>query len=216
VEVLIGDTTSLRNRLFFSYIPATPFLINAWVSGNIQNSIQQVTTWRWGIGMWCIIFPVTCIPLFLSLISAEVRAKRAGLLKGVPSPFRSLGRADLWLDVFWQIDLIGLVLLAGMFITILLPFTLAGGAGTLWGTAKVIAPLVVGFVVLLPAFVVWELKFAKHPAVPFRLMRDRQILAGLSIACLLNTAWYTQGDYLYYTLFVSFNQSVDAREMYPS
>ena len=26
VEVLIGDTTSLRNRLFFSYIPAMPFV----------------------------------------------------------------------------------------------------------------------------------------------------------------------------------------------
>jgi hypothetical protein len=26
VEVVIGDTTSLRNRLFFSYIPAMPFV----------------------------------------------------------------------------------------------------------------------------------------------------------------------------------------------
>ena len=166
--------------------------------------------------MWCIIFPIVSIPLFISLVSAEVRAKRAGLLVGIPSPFRSLGRGDLWIDFFWQIDVIGLILIAGAFITILLPFTLAGGAGTLWGTAKVIAPLVVGFVVLLPAFVVWELKFAKHPAVPFRLMKDRQILAGLAIACLLNTAWYTQGDYLYYTLIVAFNQSVHTLTLSPS
>lgn len=28
VEVTIGDTTSLRSRLFFSYIPALPFLVS--------------------------------------------------------------------------------------------------------------------------------------------------------------------------------------------
>jgi SIT family siderophore-iron:H+ symporter-like MFS transporter len=27
VEVLIGDTTSTRSRLLFSYIPATPFIV---------------------------------------------------------------------------------------------------------------------------------------------------------------------------------------------
>lgn len=28
VEVLIADLTSLRSRLFFSYIPAAPFLVS--------------------------------------------------------------------------------------------------------------------------------------------------------------------------------------------
>jgi SIT family siderophore-iron:H+ symporter-like MFS transporter len=29
VEVIIADTTSMRSRVFFSYIPATPFIINS-------------------------------------------------------------------------------------------------------------------------------------------------------------------------------------------
>lgn len=30
VEVLIGDTTSLRTRLLFSFVPATPFIVSGW------------------------------------------------------------------------------------------------------------------------------------------------------------------------------------------
>ncbi|WVQ85771.1 hypothetical protein IAT38_007938 [Cryptococcus sp. DSM 104549] len=208
VEVLIADTTSLRSRLICSYIPAMPFLINAWVSGNIANSALTTTTWGWGIGMWAIIFPATLIPLFYSLVNAEVRASRRGLLKNIPSPLKTLAQRSLWVDIFWQIDLVGLFFLAASLALILLPFTLAGGVGHIWKTARVIAPLVIGFVVALPAFIIWEWKFARHPVIPFFILRDRQVLAPLFIAMLLNTAWYTQGDYMYYTLLVAFDRDV--------
>jgi SIT family siderophore-iron:H+ symporter-like MFS transporter len=48
VEVIIADTTSLRSRVFFSYIPATPFIINTWVSGDVAAAVLKATTWRWG------------------------------------------------------------------------------------------------------------------------------------------------------------------------
>ncbi|WVF68087.1 hypothetical protein IAT40_002850 [Kwoniella sp. CBS 6097] len=208
VEVLIADVTSLRSRLFFSYIPAMPFLVNSWISGNVANAVITNSTWRWGIGMWAIIFPVTTIPLLGSLVHAQWRASKRGLLANIPSPIRSLGQSQLWIELFWQIDVIGLLLLAATFALILLPFTLAGGVGEVWKAARVIAPLVVGFVVALPGFVIWETKFAKHPAVPFRLLNDRMVLAPLMIAMLLNTAWYTQGDYLYNTLRLAFDQNI--------
>jgi len=50
VEVLIADLTSLRNRVFFSYIPAMPSLINTWVSGYITSRVLAESTWQWGIG----------------------------------------------------------------------------------------------------------------------------------------------------------------------
>jgi hypothetical protein len=28
-EVLVGDTTALRNRVLFSFVPATPFLVSS-------------------------------------------------------------------------------------------------------------------------------------------------------------------------------------------
>lgn len=48
VEVLIADVTSLRSRLIFSYIPATPFLINTWVGGDILQAVIADSNWQWG------------------------------------------------------------------------------------------------------------------------------------------------------------------------
>ncbi|WWD08493.1 hypothetical protein V865_006605 [Kwoniella europaea PYCC6329] len=209
VEVLIADVTSLRSRLFFSYIPAMPFIINAWVSGNVASSVLEATTWGWGIGMWAIIFPAMALPLLGSLVEAEWRANRKGLLDEIPSPLKTLAQPSLWVEIFWQVDIVGLILLAATFALILVPFTLAGGTSNIWKAAHIIAPLVVGFVVALPAFIIWETKIAKHPAVPFRLFKDtRMVLAPICIAMLLNTAWYTQGDYLYYTLTLAFDRDV--------
>jgi len=156
--------------------------------------------------MFGIIFPVVAVPLFLTLIAAEVRANRSGLLAGIPSPVRSLTKGHLWLDFFWQIDLVGLLIIAAIFAFILVPLTLAGGNGSQWSTPNIIVPLVIGVVICIPAFVVWELKFARHPVMPFRILRDRQVIAALSVALLLNTAWYTQGLNLYFTVRVAFDQ----------
>lgn len=46
----------LKNRLFFTFVLATPFLINIGVNGNIVASTLDVSTWRWGIGMFGIIY----------------------------------------------------------------------------------------------------------------------------------------------------------------
>ena len=48
VEVIIADITSTRARLFFSYIPTTPFLIITWVSGNVSQAVLNAIDWRWG------------------------------------------------------------------------------------------------------------------------------------------------------------------------
>lgn len=205
VEVIIADTSSLRNRLFCSYIPAAPFLINAWISGNVANAaLTSAVSWQWGIGMWAILFPVITLPLACIFWYAQVRAKRQGNFEGLPE--LKLASVSLWNDFFWKVDAIGLFFLAATLALILIPFTLAGGTKSLWATAHVITPLVIGVVVALPLFVVWELRFARHPLFPKRLLKERQIFCALAMAALLNTSWYCQGDYLYYTLVIAFNR----------
>lgn len=39
IEVLVADTTTLRNRLLGSIWPATPFVINTWISGNVTSAV---------------------------------------------------------------------------------------------------------------------------------------------------------------------------------
>ncbi|SPN97767.1 probable SIT1 - Transporter of the bacterial siderophore ferrioxamine B [Cephalotrichum gorgonifer] len=208
VEVLIADITSTRARLLFSYIPALPFIINTWVSGNISAAVLGATTWEWGIGMWAIIYTVFSLPLIVSLSIVGRRAKNRGLLKDYRSEFQTLGLKEFLVDLFWRLDTIGIVFLIAVFALILVPLTLAGGfeAKSQWSSARIIAPLVVG-VCMIPVFVAWELK-APHPLVPFKLMKDRAVWAPLGMACMLNFAWYLQGDYLYTVLTVAFDFSI--------
>ncbi|EWG42710.1 MFS transporter, SIT family, siderophore-iron:H+ symporter [Fusarium verticillioides 7600] len=208
VEVIIGDITSVRSRLFFSYIPALPFIINTWVSGDVAEAVLGATTWRWGIGMWCIIYPVCSLPLIISLLVVGHRAKKAGHLVGYRSSFQQLGFNKLTLELFWLLDIVGVILLIAVFALLLVPLTIAGGFESKWSDPQVVAPLVIGFV-CIPVFVVWELR-APHPLVPFQHMKDRSVWAPMGIACMLNFAWYMQGDYLYTVLQVSFNFSIKA------
>ncbi|PNP78004.1 hypothetical protein FNYG_08730 [Fusarium nygamai] len=208
VEVIIGDITSVRSRLFFSYIPALPFIINTWVSGDVTEAVLGATTWRWGIGMWCIIYPVCSLPLIISLLVVGHRAKKAGHLVGYRSSFQQLGFNKLTLELFWLLDIIGVILLIAVFALLLVPLTIAGGFESKWSDPQVVAPLVIGFV-CIPVFVVWELR-APHPLVPFHHMKDRSVWAPMGIACMLNFAWTMQGDYLYTVLQVSFNFSIKA------
>ena len=206
VEVIIADITSTRARLLFSYIPALPFIINTWVSGDVANSVLAVTTWRWGIGMWCIIYTVCALPLLVSLMIVGRRAKKMGKLVNSKSSFQTLGGRGFLVDLFWRLDVIGIILMIAVFALILVPLTIAGGFKNQWKTAHIIAPLVVG-VLCIPVFIIWELK-ARHPLLPFYLMKDRAVWGPLGMAMLLNFAWYMQGDYLYTMLVVAFDFSI--------
>ncbi|KAF4988719.1 hypothetical protein FDECE_14954 [Fusarium decemcellulare] len=205
VEVVIGDITSTRGRLFFSYIPALPFIINTWVSGDLTAAVLGVTTWRWGIGMWCIIYPVCAAPLIISLMVVAHRAKKQGRLVNYRSAFQQMGFNNFVIKLFWLLDVIGIIFVIAIFALILVPLTLAGGFESSWGEAHIIAPLVIGFL-CIPAFILWELK-APHPVVPFQNMKDRAIWAPMGMAAMLNFAWTMQGDYLFTVLRVAFDFS---------
>ncbi|KAI9367233.1 major facilitator superfamily domain-containing protein [Aspergillus egyptiacus] len=208
-EVLIGDTTSTRSRLFFSYIPATPFIINTWIGGNLTDAVLKVTTWRWGIGMFTIIFPVCSIPLLITMLYGHWKAKRATALPSLGTGEvgrRSRGVKEVLLDIFWRMDVIGIILLIAVFALILVPFTIAGSSSEEWKKAKILAPLVIG-ICCVPAWITWE-RTCKHPMIPFKLLKDRAVWGAIGIAIMLNTAWSLQGNYLYTVLVVAFDESI--------
>ncbi|EGX88733.1 siderochrome-iron transporter (Sit1), putative [Cordyceps militaris CM01] len=223
VEVIVADITTSRARLFFSYIPALPFIINAWITGDIQASATKNITWNWGIGMWAIIYPVCSLPLIISLTWVGIRDKvrELGLFGYLRHSFRSpvanTSGSNIFVrffkfssELFWALDGIGIVLVIAVFGLILAPLTLAGGSagGTppKWGSAGIIAPLVVG-VCCIPIFALWELR-APVPLVPFRYMKDRSVWAPIGIAVFLNFAWTMQADFLFTVLQVAFDFSV--------
>jgi SIT family siderophore-iron:H+ symporter-like MFS transporter len=103
VEVIVADISSLRSRLLWSYIAATPFIINTWVSGNIAQSVLETTTWRWGVGMWAIIYPVLSMPLIISLLVAARRAAKRGDLDNLKLDGQRGGFKSRCTDLFWNL-----------------------------------------------------------------------------------------------------------------
>ncbi|PNY24610.1 Ferrichrome-type siderophore transporter [Tolypocladium capitatum] len=210
LEVLVADFSSMRARVFFSYIPALPFIVNTWISGSVTSAVLSVTTWRWGIGMWCIIYPIASMPLLITLYSVD---RRVSMPKGgTPDGFRptmtllSLGNAPGGL--LHQLDAVGLVTLVSAFSLILAPLTIVGGTVSHWRNPGIIASLVIGFI-CVPIFVFWERRGARMPLVPFHLLTDRGVWAALAVRSLLNFAWYVQGNYLYTVLIVAFDFSIE-------
>ncbi|KAM5356842.1 hypothetical protein ACJ41O_003488 [Fusarium nematophilum] len=210
MEVLIADFSSMRARVFFSYIPAIPFLVNTWISGNITSAVLSTTTWRWGIGMWSIIYPIASFPLLSCLYFLERHTW--GEEHGKESEEMALislktkkGRSDL----FHQLDIVGLLTLVAAFSLVLAPLTVAGGTVSHWRSWTIILPLTLGVCSAI-SFIVWEQRGARHPLIPFHLLRDRGVWSALAVRSLLNFAWYTQGNYLYTVLIVAFDFSVES------
>ncbi|TPX08015.1 uncharacterized protein E0L32_010346 [Thyridium curvatum] len=209
VEVLIADISSMRARVFFSYIPAVPFLINTWISGNITAAVLRYTSWRWGIGMWCIIYSVSSLPLLVTLYSIGERARRSGVLDEHRSPLEMLGLRKLSKQLFHQLDIVGLSIVVAAFALVLAPLTIAGGVDLdHWRSPSIVVPLAVGLV-CVPVFVTWERRGARFPLVPFHLLRDRGVWGALAVRSLLNLAWYVQGNYLYTVLVVAFDFPIE-------
>ncbi len=207
LQILIADLSFLNWRLFCSIIPSLPFILNTWISGNVTSAMG--THWSWGVGMWAIILPVVSIPLVVMLLDMKRRAKNTPEweeLKDEKNDFQRLGWKDFFIHLFWMLDVIGIFLLVASLILLLVPFTIAGGVKTEWQKAKIIAPIVIG-ALLVPVFLVWEGR-TENPIAPLHLLKDRGIWAALNISFLIDFIFEIQASYLYTVLIIAVNESV--------
>lgn len=208
--LILSDYSSLKWRLFYQFAPTWPFIINTWISGNITSSANPLKNWSWDIGMWAFIFPLSCIPIICCMLYMQWKASKTEewqLLKHEKTLFQEYGFLLSIKQLFWQLDIIGVILMGCSLGCILVPLTLAGGVKTTWNDSRLIGPFVLGFV-LIPIFAFWEIKFARYPLVPGKLVKDRGIWAALGISFLIDFIYYMAADYLYTVLIVAVNESV--------
>ncbi|CCH42889.1 Siderophore iron transporter [Wickerhamomyces ciferrii] len=212
LEVITSDFSNLNWRVVASFVVASPFIINTWVSGNVQTAVGGMN-WKFGIGMWAFILPLACIPLVLCMLHMQYLARKNGDLAKIKQETKAQWEDAGWKKFlietfFWDLDLVGLILTILTFGLILVPFTLGGGLKSEWKHAKIIVPEVLGWCLALPLFILWESKYARVPIFPGYLFKDRGIFAALAMAVLINFIWYQQGDYMYTVLVVANNESV--------
>lgn len=179
-QIFIADTSDLLNRALFSSLPDLPFLVTVWVGAPIANSLLAHTTWRWGYGIWTIVLPVAFLPLALALSLNMRKAMKLGQLP--PSPWKGQTFVGVVKNVWYELDVMGLLLLSAAFSLILIPCTLAQRARDGWKNGSMIAMVVIGSVCLI-AFLLWESsrRLAPRPFLSLGLFKNRTVLAGCAI-----------------------------------
>ncbi|KAF2628516.1 MFS general substrate transporter [Macroventuria anomochaeta] len=188
-QIFVADTTDLLNRALFSTIFDLPFLWTTWAGPEVANSILTHTTWRWGYGIWAVILPICFIPLAVSLFMNQRRAKKLGL--DFPSPFKGRTIGAIFKNLWYDLDVFGLLLLAAGISLVLLPLTLAPNADDQWRNASMIAMLVIGGVICI-VFPFWERskKLAPKAFFPPNLFKNKTVVAGTAIAFFYFMAFY--------------------------
>lgn len=181
-QVFIADSSDLLNRAFLALLPEFPFLVTVWLGPTIADAVLRSSSWRWGYGMWAIILPAAFLPLAMSLLLNQRKARRLNLIK-TPRHKRKQSVLQVVKRTWYDLDVGGLGLLSAAVTLILVPLTLASNSKHGWGSSSIIGMIVVG-VVCLCILPFWEgsKKLAPKPLLSLHLLRQRTALAGCALA----------------------------------
>lgn len=206
-EVYVADFSNLNWRVVVGAGHILPNLIITWVSGNIAGAINN--RWEWGIGMWAFIFPISVIPMTICILHMNYLANLNNEpLKSIWNVPNSTTRSNHFLKIFfWELNLVGSVLVIVILGLILIPLTLGGGLTDKWKTAGILTPEILGWVIAIPLYVVWESKHATCPLMPWKIVKDRGVWSPLLISLFMEFAFGMQSTYLVTFLLVAVNQT---------
>ncbi|TGJ88108.1 hypothetical protein E0Z10_g696 [Xylaria hypoxylon] len=200
VDVITADASKLKNRALAFAFTSSPYIITAFAGPKASSRFYETVGWRWGFGAFAIIFPIVSAPLYFVLKFNIRKAKKEGTLIKEKNN-RSILQT-IWFYMI-EFDLLGVVLFSTGLVVFLLPFDIATSAPYGWGTAYIIAMIVVG-VVILVIFGFYESFLAPTPMLNFKLLSDRTVIGACALDATYQVAYYCWNNY-----FTSFLQVVD-------
>lgn len=136
LQIILADFSNLNWRLVCSFVPALPFIINTWVAAEVQASLLANHSWNFAIGIWAFIFPLSCVPLLLCFIHMIWKARKTDEWQRLKEERTKTPFIQKAVELFWELDVVGIVLLVCVFGFILVPFTIAGGVTDKWKEAS--------------------------------------------------------------------------------
>lgn len=204
ITIFIADTSSLRNRAFVIAFVSSPWIATVWATGPAAQSALKTIGWRWVFGIFSILVPVVCFPLWALFYYNHWKAEKEGLIVRERS-----GRT--WMQSFKhymiEFDVVGLLLLAGGLALFLLAFNLYSYQPKQWREPFIIAFIVVGGVLMF-IFALYERYLAPITFIPWDLLKNRTIIFTYIMVASLYTPYYIWDDYFYALLIVVFNTGV--------
>jgi Fungal trichothecene efflux pump (TRI12) len=194
LEIIIADSSALRNRVLMFAFANSPFIVNVWTGPAIAQSFldryppaDSTLGWRWANGIWAIILPFVTVPVLAVLYLNQQKAKRMGVYPDSPMKGKTVWQFSK--ELFVELDVIGVIFITAGFALVLLAITLAGYQSEKWKEASIIVMLVIGCVCLVIA-PVWEYKFAKFPLLRWNLIKDRTVYCACGIGFLFWVTFY--------------------------
>ncbi|KAJ5158760.1 Major facilitator superfamily domain general substrate transporter [Penicillium coprophilum] len=173
LTVFISDTSALKNRALMLSFATSPYIITTWIGGPISQSVLEGPGWRWGFGIFTICVPIVVAPLCLLFFWNQKKAKKMGLLSPSHGPLTLATVKQYCVEV----DLVGIILLAGGMALFLLPFSLWSYQKDQWRSAMIICMIVFGGLLLI-TFAIYERFWAPVTFIPFKLLMDRTVFFG--------------------------------------
>ncbi|KAG5787228.1 hypothetical protein H9Q69_013704 [Fusarium xylarioides] len=208
-QIFIAEVTSLINRGFLFTLPQSLAAIPTLYAGTYLGEHMLLnSSWRWGFGMWAAIMPFCALPTIAIMVYMNLRARKKGIVNKRTSlrAASEIPKGASWIVqarqvLYVQLDIVGAFLLLGGLSMTLLPLSITGRRNTdKWTEPSSIILLVVG-VLTFVAFLIWDGRYAKKPIVPFRMIKNRNVILACASVCLI-----AMSDSTYRTFASSFLQ----------
>lgn len=202
--IFIADTSSLKSRAFMIALAGSPWLATIWAYGPAAEDILSGIGFRWGLGMWAIIYPAVTVPLCVLFWRFQNKAIKQGLIKREDSG-RTLSQS-IWHYVK-EFDILGILLAAGGLALFLLSFALYSYQKEQWKSPLIICFIIFGGLLII-AFTMWEKYLAPVTFIPWHLIANRTVFFTYAMVVVIYCAWYIWDSYFYSLLIVVFRQTV--------
>ncbi|KAI2638693.1 putative siderochrome-iron transporter [Hypomontagnella submonticulosa] len=204
LDVLVADTSKLRNRALLMAAMSAPFLVTAFAGPAAAEDFLVGVGWRWAYGTLAIILPISAVPILWILLYTRKEAR-----KQFPAAVRESGRT--WAQTIThyaiEFDVIGMILVVAGFSLVILPLSLATYQTDKWRSAAIITMIVLGGCSLI-AFCVWEKYYARVNLVSFHLLWDRTVIGACITSAVMFVASRCWNSYFQSHLQVVFGLSV--------
>lgn len=202
--IFIADTSSLKSRAFMIAFASSPYLATVWAYGPAAQHAYEHIGFRWGLGLWAIVYPVVTLPLCGLFWYYQSQAVKQGLVKREPSN-RTFSQSVVY--YLKEFDVVGLLLIITGLSLFLLAFSLYSYQSNTWKSPLIICFLIFGGLLVI-AFAAWERCFAPTTFIPWYLINNRTVFFTFTMVASIYCAWYIWDSYFYSFLIVVFRESI--------